>query len=210
MPCIRSAAADELRDMANASPVDHPQLENDVDLAARGDLSAGDRVMVTLRPLLDAQLHRFRLRPEDHLDVLQDALLRVQQHLGDYRGESRFVTWATRVTINEALMHLRSERRFRARLEDGGELDVEAIPAPLVEDAFDGTGVRAALESLPPTYRHVLRAHYGEDLPIAVIASELRTTKGSVRSSLLRARRMLRGHFRKTGIASFAEARASL
>lgn len=40
-------------------------------------------------------------------DVLQAAALKAWLHYGDFRGDSQFKTWFTRVVINEALMELR-------------------------------------------------------------------------------------------------------
>src|SRR5574342_33809 len=43
-------------------------------------------------------------------DCAQDALVAVMDHLGDFRGDSKFTTWAYKFAINTALMAARRER----------------------------------------------------------------------------------------------------
>src|SRR5437868_1324863 len=43
-------------------------------------------------------------------DVLQDAYVRAFQHLRQYRGESAFGAWLTRIAVNEAIARLRHNR----------------------------------------------------------------------------------------------------
>src|SRR5688572_15968968 len=43
-------------------------------------------------------------------DVAQDALIAVLDHLPDFRGDSKFTTWAYKFAINKAMMAARRER----------------------------------------------------------------------------------------------------
>src|SRR5512139_113685 len=43
-------------------------------------------------------------------DCAQDALIAVMKHLSDFRGDSKFTTWAYKFAINMALMAARHER----------------------------------------------------------------------------------------------------
>jgi RNA polymerase sigma-70 factor (ECF subfamily) len=43
-------------------------------------------------------------------DCAQDALLAVLDHLTDFRGDSKFTTWAYKFAINTAMMAARRER----------------------------------------------------------------------------------------------------
>lgn len=45
-------------------------------------------------------------------DLAQDAMIKILQNLGTFRGESRFTTWAYRFVINQAATELR-RRRYR-------------------------------------------------------------------------------------------------
>jgi RNA polymerase sigma-70 factor (ECF subfamily) len=141
---------------------------------------------------------------EDRRDLLQATLMQVVRRLGSFRGDSSFSTWLFRVTANEALMLMRSQRRHRARLVEG--LDLEELGAlPAMNDyqaaeRADATAasnerdlrVRRALDELPLDYREVVMAHYHMDLGLQEIADRFDLTESAVRSRLHRARTRLR------------------
>jgi RNA polymerase sigma-70 factor (ECF subfamily) len=100
-------------------------------------------------------------------------------------------------------MMMRSQRRHRARLVEG--LDLEELDSlPAANDAADGRAdgaavaserdarVRRALEELPADYRDVVALHYHQDMGLQEIARRLATTESAVRSRLHRARSRLR------------------
>src|SRR5678816_313601 len=50
---------------------------------------------------------------DDAKDVLQETFLRAYKSVGNFRGESSFTTWLTRIAINICLNLRRDRRRFR-------------------------------------------------------------------------------------------------
>ena len=65
-------------------------------------------------------------------DLAQDATLRVMDNLAKFRGESRFITWATKVAIRLAISDLR-----RARYKDFSldELTADGDLLPIIDAA---------------------------------------------------------------------------
>jgi RNA polymerase sigma-70 factor (ECF subfamily) len=187
------------------------------DSAIKGDADALGAVVAAVRPHVERQLLRYPVGDEDRRDLLQMTLLQVVRRLGSFRGDSSFSTWLFRVTANEALMLMRSQRRHRARLVEG--LDFEDLASlPAVNDAETETRgdvraaneqrdarVRSALEELPEDYRSVVLAHYHFDLGLQEIADRFRISESAVRSRLHRARSRLRALLEETSVA--AEAR---
>ena len=151
---------------------------------------------------------------EDRRDLVQTTLMQVVRRLGSFRGDSSFSTWLFRVTANEALMLMRSQRRQRARVVGGLELDdLASLPAMNDGEAQERTDVmvsnrerdarvRQALEALPLDYREVVLAHYNEDLGLQEIADRLQLTESAVRSRLHRARTSLKGILGKNAALS--------
>ena len=179
--------------------------------ASRGDTTALDALVRKLRPAVEKQLLRYPLSDEDRADLLQSTLLQIIRRVGSFRGDSSFSTWLFRVTANEALMLMRSQRRHRAHLVEGMDLeDLGRLPLP--DDARGNdraddnvlrgerdAKVRAALDELPAEYRDVVSLHYRDDLGLEEIASRLSTTESAIRSRLHRARSRLRSILTRDG-----------
>jgi RNA polymerase sigma-70 factor, ECF subfamily len=171
-----------------------------IQLAQNGDRNALDDLITAIRPLVQRQLTRYPVTEDDKQDLLQTTLLQIVRRLDSFRGESSFTTWLFRVTANEALMLMRSQRRHRSRLLEGlegDELDAITHDAYGFEEPFGeahdrAEHLRAALASLPKNYQTVVAAHYGQDLGLQEIAQRFDMTEASVRSRLHRARARLR------------------
>ena len=57
---------------------------------------------------------------EDAEEAMQDAFVKAFRHLNQFRRESRFTTWLTRIAVNEALRK-RQTRKEMVSLDDSRE-----------------------------------------------------------------------------------------
>jgi RNA polymerase sigma-70 factor (ECF subfamily) len=127
-----------------------------------------------------------------------DALVSVLRRLDDYRGASRFTTWAYKFALLEAAVKL------RRRAWQGREIPLEPEtwslfasvglgPDEEVEQGELLAGLqRAIAEELTPHQRRVLVALALNGVPIDVLAERLATTRGALYKTLHDARRKLR------------------
>jgi RNA polymerase sigma-70 factor (ECF subfamily) len=184
---------------ATASPSLSPE---NVAAAQEGSRVAQSLLAEAIRPLIERQLARYPLTEEDRHDVLQSTQMQVIRRLSSFRGNSSFTTWLFRVTANEALMLMRSQRRLRARVTAGVDFDDLSLPpeavtaagdldASMLDNEREGS-VRSAVAQLPEHYQAVVSAHYVDDLGLQEIALRLSLTESAVRSRLHRARARLR------------------
>src|SRR5436190_15507092 len=127
-----------------------------------------------------------------------DALVAVLAKLDDFRGESRFSTWAYKFALLEAAVKCR-RRAWRDRevpLADDADrvlLDRRLGTAEAVEQTELLEAVTKAIkEELTPHQRHVLVAVAIDGVPIDVLADRLDTTRGALYKTLHDARRKLR------------------
>jgi RNA polymerase sigma-70 factor (ECF subfamily) len=142
------------------------------------------------------------LRGGDHDDLAQqaadDALVAVLAKLCDFRGDSRFTTWAYKFALYEAAVKLR-RRAWQDRelpLEPDGWSLIAAAGASPAEHAAEGA-LLAALqtaitEALSAHEREVLVAITLDGVPIDVLAERLNTTRGALYKTLHDARKKLR------------------
>lgn len=125
-------------------------------------------------------------------DVAQEAMLRLWQNAGNWRGGGPGVgAWLTRVCTNLCLDRLRQ----RARIS-GEDVPERADDAPLADAAIAGEQERAAviraLGLLPERQRAAVVLTYYEELSNAEAADMLDMNIKAFESLLLRARRALK------------------
>jgi RNA polymerase sigma-70 factor, ECF subfamily len=141
------------------------------------------------------------LRGGDLEDLAQqaadDALMAVLRKLDDFRGESRFTTWAYKFALLEAAVKVR-RRAWQGRevpLEDEAwsRLAAAGSAARPAEDAELLAALREEIEgSLTPRQREVLVAVALNGVPIDVLAERLGSNRGALYKNLHDARRKLR------------------
>jgi RNA polymerase sigma-70 factor (ECF subfamily) len=185
------------------------------------DLRAGDDAAVARLYELLLKAARFELarrrsafphvRGNDLDDLAQqsadDALVSVLGRLDDFRGLSRFTTWAYKFALYEA------GNKLRRRAWQGREMPLEPEAWPLVpaRDASPaGSAERSELleeiravihDDLTPHQREVLVATTMSGVPIDVLAERLDTTRGALYKTLHDARHKLRERLAARGFS---------
>jgi RNA polymerase sigma-70 factor (ECF subfamily) len=151
------------------------------------------------------------LRGDDLDDLAQqaadDALVSVLRRLDDFRGASRFTTWAYKFALLEAAVKLR-KRAWQGReipLEEnawGAFASLQLEPAAQAEQSELLATLRSAVEDVLTAHqRRVLVALAVDGVPIDVLAERLGTTRGALYKTLHDARRKLRQHLEDSGLA---------
>jgi RNA polymerase sigma-70 factor, ECF subfamily len=139
-------------------------------------------------------------------EAADDALMSVLGRLEDYRGASRFTTWAYKFALLEAAAKLRK------RAWQGREVPLEPETWSLFTSAGLGPDAEteqrellqtiqcAIAEVLTPHQRQVLVALALNGVPIDVLADRMRTTRGALYKALHDARAKLRNHLAERGL----------
>lgn len=142
--------------------------------------------------------------PADAEEVAQEAVLKAFAHVGRFRAEAKFSTWLVQITINEALVRLRKDRRHlyesvdQAQTGEDSEYfpkdfaDWHEIPSEALERTELREALRRAIASLGPRYRQVFILRDIQHLSIEETAKNLGISQGSVKIRLLRARLQMR------------------
>src|SRR5258708_183204 len=142
--------------------------------------------------------------PEDAEEAAQEAVLKALSHLADFRVEAKFSTWLIQITINEARLKLRKDRRHLYESVEGeragedGEYfpkdfaDWREVPSETLQRMELRETLKRAIASLPLKYREVLILRDVQQLRIEEVSQILGITVGSVETRLLRARLRMR------------------
>jgi RNA polymerase sigma-70 factor (ECF subfamily) len=140
----------------------------------------------------------------DAEEVAQEAVLKAFVNLAGFRAESKFSTWLVQITINEARMKVRKDRRKlydsldEQQPDEQGDYiprdfaDWREIPSEALEKQELRSALARALAALDGKYREVFILRDVQKISIADTAKILGITEASVKTRLLRARLQLR------------------
>jgi RNA polymerase sigma-70 factor, ECF subfamily len=192
--------------MTAAEPLSAPS-ENGPESSLIASVLAGDREKFHLLILpYEGQLFRtaFALvkNAEEAEDVVQDAVLKAYRKLGSFRGDAKFSTWLTAITLNEARGRLRrGSRAMVDSLDEQREDNADFTPAALTDwreiplAALEQKEIRDLLEQamaeLPDTYREIVTLRDVEECSIHDTAELLGISVSLVKVRLHRARLLL-------------------
>src|SRR5688572_10525562 len=139
-------------------------------------------------------------------DVMQQAYVNAFSNLRQFKGQSQFATWLTRIAINEALARLRRRGKYEAFDDELSNVETfmpwNSAPDP-ERQAFTGELrelLEWAVDGLPDGAREVFVLRDVEGLSTAETAASLGVSEDVVKTRLSRARATLRHVlFERTG-----------
>jgi RNA polymerase sigma-70 factor (ECF subfamily) len=171
-------------------------------LVARGDLTAAHERFANLITLHQRRACRIAMaylgNPADADEAVQDAFVRVFQHIATYRDDLPFDQWFTRILINRCIDRQRARARRDLRLVPLADATTRAVGRP--QDSPERRvlvrqwrkAVARAVAKLPNRQRAVFTlCQYGDRTP-AEVASLLGMREATVRVHLFRAVHRLR------------------
>jgi RNA polymerase sigma-70 factor (ECF subfamily) len=139
----------------------------------------------------------------DAADVTQEVFLRAFRGIRGFRQGSSLKTWLYRISVRQALNHRRwCWRHHRQQVsidaeEEGRSLaldlkDSDATPYERLASQETQQAVRAALVQVPALFRSAVILRDLEGLSYEEVAEVLEVSVGTVKSRILRGRRMLK------------------
>ena len=168
------------------------------------------RVFVTIKRMIPAD--------EDANWIANKALTKVWHKLNSFKEQSKFSTWITRIAINEARMHLRSEKRhihdvsldsmIKTADSKGDKISDPVDPVHTaskwlahrdlnLEGIADRHLLERAITRVPSQFRRTLRLRFWEGLSLDEIQTTLSAEEATevsisaVKSRILRGKRAL-------------------
>lgn len=171
-----------------------------VTLAAHGDADAVERIVRALQGPIHAIARRMLHDREDAEDATQESLVRIVTRLAQFRGESKFSTWAFRIAVRR-ILDFREQRAAAARttftafaddLADGLEVDaVERAQERVLYHQIKLACSRAMLHCLDGDHRIAFVLGEILELPAADAGEILGVEPATYRKRLSRARAAL-------------------
>ena len=142
-------------------------------------------------------IRRIVLTHEDANDVLQNALIQAWNGLDNVHGDSKLLTWLSRIAINESLDFMRKQKHAASVSVDDSEAGI--AQQLMADDYFDGDATEAQLQEaiarLPEVQRVVFILRYYEEKKYSEISKMLGTSEGALKASYHIAVKKIRDFF---------------
>ena len=209
MPSMSSTRTNEewLNDLSASGEVQEAAIADLRDLLLRAALYFFSRNLGDFQGLNREEITQ---RAED---CAQDALIAVLDHLSDFRGDSKFSTWAYKFAINIALMASRRERWKGISLDELASSDKSNFFERVMQDKSDGVApeqsamqgeirriLRELIErDLTEKQRQVLFMMVFNDVPMDEVVRHLDTNRNAIYKMLHDARRKLKSGLQARG-----------
>lgn len=131
------------------------------------------------------QVRRIVLVHEDADDVIQNTFLKAWDNLDSFHGDSKLITWLTRIAINEALDLTRRQKHMMTMSTDDEDLGI--TNQLMADNYFDGDETEAQLQEaiaqLPDVQRTVFTLRYYDEMKYSEISKITGTSEGGLKAS---------------------------
>lgn len=180
-------------------------MDDDADQVSsckKGDLAAFEQLVRKYEKRMFNIAFRIAGDYEDTCEIVQDAFVAAYRGIGMFRGQAKFATWLTSITINSARNRLKQtqgkRRHEQFSLEDplptadgGMMMDPPSKDPPvdeLLEKRDTQSKVKDCINALEADFKEVLVLRDMQDFSYEEISAILKVPTGTVKSRLFRAR----------------------
>jgi RNA polymerase sigma-70 factor, ECF subfamily len=170
--------------------------------AKSGDLHAFEQLMLKHNRRIFQKILRIIGNREDAEDEVQETFLRAYRGLSQFREDSKFSSWLTRIAINQALMRLRKSKRECISLDQAITTDENPMhtqieewrpnPEQLYTQLKIAEGLQKEVIRLPYNFRAAFVLRYVHEYTTEEVAFALGISIAAVKSRVMRARQRLR------------------
>jgi RNA polymerase sigma-70 factor (ECF subfamily) len=182
---------------------DRPRPDEDeiVNAAREGSAEAFTALVAAYQARVRGYLARWVRDAATVDDLAQEVFLAAYRNLRGFDGAVPIGAWFAGIARNQALTHLRSLRRKRAReadafaaaFQDWHLRALESDGDRLADRLTEIEALRGCLAALSDAQRALVEEHYLGGRTYAMIARERNQEQGAVRMAMLRVRQTLRG-----------------
>ncbi len=158
----------------------------------KNDRKAQEELYKRFYPAMMSLCLRYLPDPEDAVETLNDAFLKIFGHIGRYdSARTNLYTWMRTILINTTLDVLRKQKVSREREANTADVEEAGIDNDAISK-FNGDELLAMIRRLPSTPRSVFNLFVVDGYTHREIAAMLRISEGTSRWYLNEARRQLK------------------
>ena len=182
-----------------------------VSASAKGDVGAFEQLVARHQKRMLNVAYRLTDDYDEACEVVQDAFVSAYKNIKTFRGQAKFTTWLTAITVNLSKNRLKQMRSRQGHiafsLDDPVQTDegLMTIDPPSKEPSVLSVlekrdfrdRVQECIKALDPAFREVLVLRDMQDFSYEEIGSMLKAREGTVKSRLFRAREAIKDCLKK-------------
>jgi len=135
-------------------------------------------------------------------DLLADVLFQVWENAGQFRGESKALTWVFTIARNRVISQLRKKGHEQLDEDKMGEIvDPAPSPSTILSDLERQKIMLGLIERLNVEHREVLLLAYYQGMSLKEMSEVLDCSETTIKSRMFHARTKLRWHMERLGLA---------
>lgn len=133
---------------------------------------------------------RYAHQRDEAIEILNDAFLKVFQHIQTFDTNRSFKSWLAKIIVNTAIDYLRKQKKiaFTEEISAGVELSI----ADSIVDKLSYNELLQLVQALPPSYRTVFNLYVMDGFQHQEIARMLSISEGTSKSNLFKAKKILK------------------
>ena len=124
-------------------------------------------------------------------DVTQEVFILVYKHVSKFKEKSSIYTWITKIAVNKCRDILKKKNEY-LYFEDYGEIEADSNIEDEVLSRVKCDKIKDCIFLMKALYREVITLYYYEELSIKEICEVLDEKENTVKSRLIRGRKMLK------------------
>lgn len=172
-----------------------------------GDSNAFQHLQKKYSRLITSLIRKMIRNDDDIEDLVQDSFIKAFTAINSYQSDYAFSAWLYRIASNTCIDFLRRRRLQafsidKAHSNDDGDYHFEIpdssfMPDTNVLDSERKKILDAALATLSPKYKKIIKMRHEDELDYQEIADKLNLPLGTVKAHLFRARKLLYKYLKK-------------
>ncbi len=166
-----------------------------------GNSKSFDKLISLYRSRITALGMSFFKNTTDTDDFVQEVFVKIYTSLSQFRAESSFATWITRIAYNMAVNTINRRKEYAAIPEDAILTDPDYTPEQKQIRSITIDAVHEAMQELPEHYAMCIELYFFYDTPYDEIARITKFPVNTIKSHIFRAKKILkeklRGYYEK-------------
>ncbi len=124
-------------------------------------------------------------------DVTQEVFISVYKHAAKFKGKCSLYTWISKIAVNKCRDILKKHNK-NSYFEDYDDIESESNIEIQVLNSIKVNKIKDCIFLMKPLYREIITLYYYQDLSIKEICQVLNENDNTVKSRLIRGRKILK------------------